>query len=237
MGDAMRSKKGFINFPPAWGVKPEPIDPNKVGLGFLELTDRAVARVGIATRWMIQERITHLRDWANGMISAEARDSARYQDIIRQAKTTANVTADRAYCAASVLERLDDVERDVDEFERELAQVKGEVDESERDLIASLRHSAYNAIYYALVLTTDVHFLTVVDNESGIAQQVALAESRKTANAQNSRSREHERWNRAAVWEPGLSKEKVASGVKKKLDLAEKASTIAKRLKKPRTAC
>jgi hypothetical protein len=244
MRDGMQSKKGFINLPPAWRGKLEPIGPNKFGLSFVELTDRAMADVGAATLRMIKERVTNLRDWATGMISSEGQDPAHYQDIIRHGKTTENATADRAYCAACVLERLDDVERELAEFEREGAQVEREraevervMDETERYLVASLRNSVHKAIYYALVLATDVPFLTVVDNESGIAQQAALAENRKTANAQNSRSPEHERWNRAAVWEPGLSKQTVATRVKKKLNLAEKASTIAKRLKKPRTAC
>ena len=173
-----------------------------------------MARVGIATRLMIQERITNLRG-CNEMISSEGQDPAHYQDIIRQAKTAENATADRAYCAASVLERLDDVERELGEFERELAQVKREVDESERSLIASLRQSAYNAIYYALALASDVHALTVVDNEGGISQQIALAESRETARAKTSRAAEHKEWNKAANWKPGLSKLAVARGVKK----------------------
>jgi hypothetical protein len=238
----MRSKKGFINFPPAWRVKLEPIEPNKFGFGFVELTDRARTHVGSATREMIQERITYIREWAKQMISSEGKDPSNYQDIIRQAKMTENLTADRAYCAASVLERLDDVERELGEVERgpgqvrpERVEVEREMDESERNALASLRNSVHKAIYYALMLSTDVHVLTVVDNESGIAQQAALPESRKSASAQNSRSFDHQKWNRAAVWEPGLSKEKVAERVREKLKLPQKAATIAKRLKKPRT--
>jgi hypothetical protein len=145
MRDGMQSKKGFINLPPAWRGKLEPIGPNKFGLSFVELTDRAMADVGAATLWMIKERITNLRDWANGMISSEGKDPAHYQDIIRQAKTAENATADRAYCAASVLERLDDVERELGQFEREEAQVERErvevervMDKTERHLVASL---------------------------------------------------------------------------------------------------
>ncbi len=150
----MRSKRNLINFPPAWGVKLEPIGPNRFGFGFVELTDRAMTPVGAATTEMIQERITYLRSWVNEMITSEGKDPSQYQDIIRQAKTAANATADRAYCAACVLERLDDVER-------EMADIKP-------GPIAALRRSALNAIYYALALATDVHALTVVDNESGI---------------------------------------------------------------------
>jgi hypothetical protein len=223
MSDAMQSRKNLIDFPPALGVKLEPIGPNKFGLFPVELTDRAMIRMGAATHEMIQERVTYIREWAKEMISSEGKDPTNYQDIIRQTKTAKNATGDRAYCAASVLERLDDIER--------------QMADNKPGPIAALRRSALNAIYYALALSGDVHALTVVDNEGGIAQQIALAKNREKARSESSRAAEHEKWNKAAVWKPGLSKMAVALSVKKKLDLPEKEETIAKRLKKPRTTC
>jgi hypothetical protein len=228
----MRSRKNLIDFPPALDVKLEPIGPNKFGLSLVELTDRAMIRIIAATPEMIQKRITSVRGWAKEMITSEGKDPTNYQDIIRQTKTAENATGDRAYCAACVLERVDDLEQEMGKMIREMAQAERKMAESERYLLTSPRQKALNAIYYALALESDVHALTVVDNEGGIAQQIGLEENREKARSVTSRADEHKKWNTAAVWKPGSSKLAVAIIVKRKLNLPEKAETIAKRLEK-----
>jgi len=78
---------------------------------------------------------------------------------------------------------------------------------------------------------------------AGTKNRRGLDERRKRVNADRHRTqaREWARWNEASVpiWQlnPELSKNRVAQIIEKKLKPAAKASTIAKRLKKPRKAC
>jgi hypothetical protein len=237
----MRSPKGLIDFPPARGVKLEPVGPNKFKIVEAEVTDRAMVRVR-ATREMINHRITYLRDWARQMISGDGKDPAQYDKIIREAQTAKRATADRAYCAARLLERLDDVEWALAEVERG-PDVDRPVTEVERGWIQSARESARDAIFYALALASEVHALTLVDSEGGAKQVQSLLVKNASVNAarHQERSREHARWNSAAgeIWkkQPLLSRQAVAGQVKTKLGLEEEPRTIAKRLKKPGTAC
>ena len=135
-------------------------------------------------------------------------DPANYREIISRANNAASDASDRVYCKARVLERLDDVEQQLAEIERKTAT------QCERRLaglelnpftpFTPLRRAALSALYYGLTLASDVHALTVVDNKSGIAQQLALAENREKARSKTSRTVEHQKWNDAATWRTGM---------------------------------
>jgi hypothetical protein len=176
-----------------------------------------------------QARIAFLRDWADTAIRNNGKDPAQYQKIIGE-----SAFADRAYWAACMLKRLDDIEGD-------LAFVEHCSD------AVSVRRIALNAIHHALVLASEFHMLTVADNEAAIVTGTAtsrgLASKRAVVNADRhaKRSRVWKRWKVEAkkIWErhPALSRQAVASRVKKNLGLGEAVRTIAKRLKKPGKAC
>jgi hypothetical protein len=200
----IRSVKGFLSFPRASGFKLEPIGADKWKI---VPAGRAMPRVDV-TPDMIQQRISYLRDWASEMICQEGKDPAQYQDIIVQA-----AIADRPYCGARMLERLVDLEC-------ELPKIKP-------------NKAVRNAIYYALVLATETHALTIVDNESGISSMASLPDRRGIGNERHvERAREHERWRKTAETWPGVSDMEAARLVKKALHLPDKVPTIAKRLAK-----
>lgn len=184
----------------------------------------------------IRSRITVLRNWATSLLVGDGGEPTLPERLRKKdRRTTEAVTfADRAYWARRVLKKLDDVESDLINVER-----ASDVD--------SVRRRAFTALYNAVLLSSEIHNLTIVDNEepivTGAAVRGGLATKRRIVNA--ARHRKHARgwktWNAEAqkIWErqPRLSRYAVAVRVKGNLRLTEAVRTIAKRLKKPGKAC
>ena len=184
----------------------------------------------------IHSHVTVLRNWATSLLIGDGGEPSlpeRPRKKDRRAKEAVTV-ADRAYWARRVLKRLDDVELELISVER-----ASDID--------TARQRAFTAIYNAVVLSSEIHNLTIVDNEepivTGAAVRGGLATKRKIVN--DARHRKHARgwktWNAEAqkIWErqPHWSLQAVAARVKANLRLTEAVRTIAKRLKKPGKAC
>jgi len=176
-----------------------------------------------------QAYIAFLRNWANDAIRNDNKDPAEYQKIIGE-----SATADRAYWASCMLKRLDDIEEDLAFIEHCSDAV-------------TLRQIALNTIHKAFVLNSYFHGLTIADNERAIFTGApllrSLAERRRLVNADRHTEavRKWGRWNDEAkiIWgrQPRLTKQAVAALIKRNLGPAEAVKTIAKKLKKPGTAC
>ena len=213
----LRSPKGLI------GLTSRPAGEGE-GLKFEQIGPNDFAFKPIAGE-MICSHIAFLRDWATAAINLEGKDPAQYQKIIEESAFT-----DRAHCAALMLKKLEDVEGDLIDVEQC----------SDADAV---RRNALNAINHALVLAFYVHALTVADNEAAIFTGTRISRSlglnSRAANTARHAERDREwlRWNAEAkqIWErhPKLSRQAVASRVKKNLGLDEAVRTIAKRLTKP----
>jgi hypothetical protein len=208
------------------GFKVE-IDPTKSGIKWT-LPD--------VTGDTIRAHVAVLRNWATSLLVGDGGEPSlpelpRKKD--RRAKEAVTV-ADRAYWARRVLKRLDDMELELISVER-----ASDVD--------TARQRAFTALYNSVVLSSEIHNLTIVDNEepivTGAAVRGGLATKRKIVN--DARHRKHARgwktWNAEAqkIWErqPRLSRNAVALRVKGNLQRPEAVRTIAKRLKKPGKAC
>jgi len=185
---------------------------------------------------MIRSHITALRNWATSLLVGDGSEPALPERPRKKDRriTEAVTFADRAYWARRVLKKLDDVESDLINVERA----------SDTDTV---RRRAFIALYKAVVLSSEIHILTIVDYEkpivTGAATRGSLARKSRIVNA--ARHRRHARgwktWNAEAqkIWErqPRLSRNAVALRVKGNLRLTEAVRTIAKRLKKPGKAC
>jgi hypothetical protein len=184
----------------------------------------------------IRSHITVLKNWATSLLVGDGGEPAlpkRPRKKDRRAGETVTF-ADRAYWARRVLKKLDDVESDLINVER-----ASDVD--------TVRRHAFTVLYNAVVLSSEIHNLTIVDNEepivTGAAVRGGLATKRGIVN--DARHRKHARgwklWNAEAqkIWErqPRLSRNAVALRVQGSLRLTEAVRTIAKRLKKPGKAC
>jgi hypothetical protein len=175
-----------------------------------------------------QARIAVLREWAEAAIRADNKDPTEYQEIIARSET-----ADRSYWAACTLKRLDGIKAG-------LAIVERSPDAE------SVRRIALHIVNDALVLASELHELTIADNErsifTGTRNARNLRENSEEANLarKQARKREWARWNAkaAVIWKrrPKLSKRDVARLIKIDLQLSDKIDTIAKRLEKPRKA-
>jgi hypothetical protein len=175
-----------------------------------------------------EPQIAFLRKWASDAIQNDSKDPAQYERIIEESSA-----ADRAYFAACMLKRLDGIEGGLKLIER-----LGDV-ESFRLIVPHLIHEA-------LALASEIHALTIADNERPIftgtrnAQNLRQKSGAANAARHKERSRARAKWNAAAaeIWarNPGLSRQAVARQIKVKLGLDERERTIAKRLKKPGTA-
>jgi hypothetical protein len=189
-----------------------------------------------ATGDTIRSRITVLKNWATSLLVVDGGEPALAERPRKKdwRATEAVTFADRAYWARRVLKKLDDVESDLINVER-----ASDVD--------TVRRHAFTALYNAVVLSSEIHNLTIVDNEepivTGAAVRGGLATKRRIVN--DARHRKHARgwktWNAEAqkIWErqPRLSRNAVAARVQGNLRLTEAVRTIAKRLKKPGKAC
>ncbi len=172
--------------------------------------------------------IAFLKKWASAAIQNDSNDPAQYEKLIKK-----SIAADSAYFAARVLKRLDGIEAGLKLVER-----LGDVE--------SLRRIASQITREALTLASEIHALTIVDNErplfTGTQNAQNLRESSSAANTarRKERSREWILWNAEAtqIWtrNPSLSRQAVAQQVKVKLRLHERVRTIAKKLNKPGTA-
>jgi hypothetical protein len=184
----------------------------------------------------IRSHITLLRNWVTSLLVGDGGEpTPPERPRKKDRRTTEAVTfADRAYWARRVLKKIDDVESDLINVER-----ASDVD--------SVRRRAFTALYNAVVLSSEIHNLTIADNEepivTGAAVRGGLATKRTIVN--DARHRKHARgwktWNAEAqkIWErqPRWSRNAVAARVKGNLRLTEAVRTIAKRLKKPGKAC
>lgn len=207
------------------GFKVE-IDPKKSGIKWT-LPD--------VTGDTIRSHITVLKNWATSLLIGDGSEpTLPERPRKRDRRATEAVTfADRAYWARRVLKKLDDVESDLINVER-----ASDVD--------TVRRRALTALYGAVVLSSEIHNLTIVDNEAAIFTGTRVSRGLKAASeAANKRrktaqSREWKRWNAEAhnIWErhPKLSRQAVAAQIRTNLRLAVEVRTIAKRLKKPVTA-
>ena len=208
------------------GFKVE-IDPTKSGIKWT-LPD--------VTGNTIRAHVTALRNWATFLLVGDGGEPSLPERLRKKdQRATEPVTfADRVYWARRVLKKLDDVESDLINVER-----SSDVD--------TVRRHTFTAIYNAVVLSSEIHNLTIVDNEepivTGAAVRGSLATKRRIVN--DARHRKHARgwkaWNAEAqkIWErqPRLSRNAVAVRVQGNLRLTEAVRTIAKRLKKPGKAC
>jgi hypothetical protein len=184
----------------------------------------------------IRSHITVLKNWATSLLVGDGSEPTLPERPRKKDRRAAEAVtfADRAYWARRVLKKLDDVENDLINVER-----ASDVD--------SVRRRAFTALYNAVVLSSEIHNLTIADNEepivTGAAVRGALATKRGMVN--DARHRRHARgwktWNAEAqkIWErqPHWSRNAVAARVKGNLRLTEAVRTIAKRLKKPGKAC
>lgn len=184
----------------------------------------------------IRSHITVLKNWATSLLVGDGSEpTLPERPRKRDRRATEVVTfADRAYWARRVLKKLDDVESDLLNVER-----ASDVD--------TVRRRALTALYGAVVLSSEIHNLTIADNEepivTGAAVRGGLATKRRIVN--DARHRKHARgwkiWNAEArkIWErqPRLSRNAVAVRVQGNLRLTEAVRTIAKKLKKPGKAC
>jgi hypothetical protein len=188
-----------------------------------EAESQAFARLGSN-----ESHIAFLRKWASAAIQNDSNDPAQYEKLIKKSSV-----ADRAYFAACVLKRLDGIEAGLKLVER-----LGDVE--------SLRRIASQITREALTLASEIHALTIVENERPLftgtrnAQNLRGSSSAANTARRKERSREWILWNAEAsqIWtrNPSLSRQAVAQQVKVKLRLHERVRTIAKKLNKPGTA-
>jgi hypothetical protein len=206
------------------GFKVE-IDPTKPGIKWT-LPD--------ATGDTIRSRIAILRNWATSLLVGDGSEPTPPERSRKKDQRATKAVADRAYWARRVLKKLDDVESDL-------------IDVEQASDVDNVRRRAFTALYKAVVLSSEIHNLTIADNEepivTGAAVRGGLATKRSIVN--DARHRTHARgwktWNAEAekIWErqPRLSRNAVAVRVKGNLRLIEAVRTIAKRLRKPGKAC
>ena len=214
--------------------------PARKGEGFKVEIDPTKSRI----KWTlpdvtgdtIRSRITVLKNWATSLLVGDGGEPALPERPRKKDRRAAEAVtfADRACWARRVLKKLDDVESDLINVER-----ASDVD--------TVRRHAFIALYNAVVLSSEIHNLTIADNEepivTGAAVRGGLATKRTIVN--DARHRKHARgwktWNAEAqkIWErqPRWSRNAVAARVKGNLRLTEAVRTIAKRLKKPGKAC
>jgi hypothetical protein len=184
----------------------------------------------------IRSHITVLRNWVTSLLVGDGGEPTLPERPRKKDRRTTEAVsfADRAYWARRVLKKLDDVESDLINVER-----ASDVD--------SVRRRAFTALYNAVVLSSEIHNLTIVDYEepivTGAAVRGGLATKRTIVNDARHRKHAHgwKTWNAEAqkIWErqPRWSRNAVAALVKRNLRLTEAVQTIAKRLKKPGKAC
>jgi hypothetical protein len=176
-----------------------------------------------------QARIAVLREWAEAAIRADNKDPVDYKEIIKESETVSEI-ADRSYWSARMLKRLDGIQGG-------LAKVEDSLD------LEIVRNIALRIINDALLLATELHELTIADNErsifTGTRNARNLREKSAAANLAHKKARERiwAQWNvmAADIWKrrPKLSKRDVARLIKSELQLSDEIDTIAKRLKKP----
>ena len=179
----------------------------------------------------IRDSIKRMRRDARRAIKAVGNNPKRAARMIIDAENAGR--CDRAYFAASLYEQLA---------------------QAERSLSNLLKCLPENAIWCGLKFAAELEYcrflwdqLRLVEDERyidhGMKASRGLAKKRSAVNADRhaSRSREWERWNDEAgkIWgsRPQLSKQAAAERIKTRFELNEVPATIAKKLKKPRTAC
>jgi hypothetical protein len=176
-----------------------------------------------------QARVAVLREWAEAAIRADNNDPSDYLEIAKASETVSKI-ADRSYWSARMLKRLDGIQGG-------LAIVENSPD------LEIVRDIALRIINDALLLSTELHGLTIADNErpifTGTRNARNLREKSAAANLAHKKARERvwAQWNvmAAGIWKrrPKLSKRDVARRIKSDLQLSDQIDTIAKRLKKP----
>jgi hypothetical protein len=181
----------------------------------------------------IADYIAFLRAYASNVIECDGGDPSQYKKIYL--KDIHAETAGRAFWAAQMLVTLDKIERRMS-----LIQSLSDTDQ--------VRDHALPTIYHALCLASQFHQLTIADNEPQIDHSEKVRRKIRPDNASNvalhaERAFEWRKWNKCAApkWAGNASKARrskldVAALVKKDLGLTEKATTIAKKLKRPGTA-
>jgi hypothetical protein len=179
-----------------------------------------------------QARIAALREWAEAAIRADNKEPVDYREIIKLSESISEI-ANRSYWSARILKRLDEIQGGLTIVERSLD-------------LEIVRNIALRIVNDALLLATELHQLTIADNErpifTGTRNARNLREKSASANLARKKARERiwSQWNikAAGIWKrrPELSKRDVARLIKSDLQLADEIDTIAKRLKKPRKA-
>jgi hypothetical protein len=179
-----------------------------------------------------QARIETLREWAEAAIRADNKDPVAYLEILKLSESIGEI-ANRSYWSARILRRLDEIQSCLTIIERNLD-------------LEIVRNTSLRIVNDALLLATELHQLTIADNErpifTGTRNARNLREKSASANLARKKARERiwSKWNisAAGIWKrrPELSKRDVARHIKNDLQLADEIDTIAKRLKNPRKA-
>jgi hypothetical protein len=102
---------------------------------------------------MIRSHVAFLHKFASDCIVQARHDPAQYRKMLRSA------TLDRASLAAHMLKTIDDLKRRLSRFERS-------------DLDSAARQNALAAVHSALILASQFHGWTVVDNEPAIDARI-----------------------------------------------------------------
>jgi hypothetical protein len=224
----LRSRKDLITTT-TWVASPEDAKQalaTRAALSDPEFWPNPIHEAGKA----IRKQIASLRELSDAAIRREGKDPSQYHDIIERSEF-----ADRAYCAALMLNILDDVGKNLIN-----------VEEGWGDF-TFMCQSALDALFLALQCAHYLQLFTLADHEQAIVtgtrsiENLRESSSKTNADRHRERNREWDVWNAEAarIWEhrPSLSRRAVAGQVKLKLGLAEREESIAKRLlKKPRTA-
>ncbi len=124
---------------------------------------------GPSTTDMIRSHVAFLQKLASECIVQEGHDPAQYRKMLGSA------ILDRASLAAHMLKTIDDLERHLSRLERS-------------DLDSAARLNALGAVHSALILASEFHGWTVVDNEPAIDARIRSVDGAKRGSAAKARA-------------------------------------------------
>jgi hypothetical protein len=124
---------------------------------------------GPSTTDMIRSHVAFLHKFASDCIVQAGHDPAQYRKMLGSA------TLDRAWLAAHMLKTIDDLER-------HLSRLEGS------DLDSAARQNALAALHSTLILASEFHSWTVVDNEPAIDARIRSVDGAKRGQAGKARA-------------------------------------------------
>ena len=127
------------------------------------------AIMGPPKRDMIRLHVAFLQKLASGCIVQEGHDPAQYRRMLGSA------ILGRASLAAHMLKTIDDLERHLSRLDRS-------------DLDSAARLNALDAVHSALILASEFHGWTVVDNEPAIDARIRSVDGAKRGAAGKARA-------------------------------------------------